>query len=135
MKRNGAEQPWETSSCGAGVGAGQERNAECVRYCRTRYGTHWIRRKAGQRTVRWTGRHSGVVDLTGGCGTRSRIPGSRGISQGWDGSNGSGSCGMLRDVAGQPGWEWRASGRCEVPWGLRDITVCRMMSCDVGGCR
>jgi len=31
MKRNGAEQPRETSSCGAGVeaGAGQERNAEC----------------------------------------------------------------------------------------------------------
>ena len=36
-----------------------------------------------------------------------------------------------RDVAGQPGRERKASGRCEVPRGLRDITVCRMMSCDV----
>jgi len=31
MKRNGAEQLRETSSCGAGAGAGQEQNAECVR--------------------------------------------------------------------------------------------------------
>jgi len=37
-------------------------------------------------------------------------------------------------AAGQPGRERRASGRCEVPWGLRDVTVCRMMSCDVEGC-
>jgi len=27
----------------------------------------------------------------------------------------------------------KASGRCEVLRGLRDVTVCRMMSCDVGG--
>jgi len=39
---------------------------------------------------------------------------------------------MSRDVAGQPGWEWRASGRCEVPRGLWDVTVCHMMSWDVG---
>ena len=29
MKQNGAEQLRETSSCGAGAGAGWERNAEC----------------------------------------------------------------------------------------------------------
>ena len=50
----------------------------------------------------------------------------------WGRSNGSGSRGMSWDVAGQPGRERKASGRCEVPRGLRDITVCRMMSCDVG---
>jgi len=38
---------------------------------------------------------------------------------------------MSLDVAGQPGRERKASGRCEVPRGLRDITVCRMMSRDV----
>ena len=38
---------------------------------------------------------------------------------------------MSWDVVGQPGRERRASGRCEVPRGLRDITVCRMMSRDV----
>jgi len=69
-----------------------------------------IRRKAGRRIVRWTGRCSGVVDLTGGCGTRY---------------------GMSWDVTGQPGWERKASGRCEVPRGLRDVTVCRMMLRDV----
>jgi len=36
------------------------------------------------------------------------------------------------DVAGQPGQERKASGRCEVPRGLRDFMVCRMMSRDVG---
>ena len=81
--------------------------------------------------MRWTGRRSGVVGLTGGCRTRYGIPGSRGISQGWDRSNGSGSCGMLQDVAGQPAWERKASGRCKVPRGLRDVMVCRMMSRDV----
>jgi len=30
IKRNGAEQLQETSSCGAGADAGRERNAECV---------------------------------------------------------------------------------------------------------
>ena len=39
---------------------------------------------------------------------------------------------MSLDVAGQPGRERKASGRCEVPWGLRDVMVCRMMSRDVG---
>jgi len=39
---------------------------------------------------------------------------------------------MSLDVAGQPGREWKASGRCEVPQGLRDVMVCRMMSRDVG---
>jgi len=82
--------------------------------------------------VRWTGRRSGVVDLTGGCGTCYGIPGSRGISQGWDRSNGSGSCGMSWDVAGQLGRERKASGRCEVPRGLQDVMVCCMMSRDVG---
>jgi len=72
------------------------------------------------------------VDLTGGCGTRYGISGSRGISQGWDGSSGSGSSGMLRDVAGQPGQERKASGRCKVLRGLWDVMVCRMMSRDVG---
>jgi len=38
---------------------------------------------------------------------------------------------MSWDVAGQPGQERKASGRCKVPRGLRDITVCRMMSRDV----
>jgi len=125
MKRNGAEQPRETSRCGvgAGAGAGRERNAECVWYCGTRYGTCWIRRKAGWRIVRRTGRRSGVVDLTGGSGTRYGISGSRGISQGWDRSSGSGSSGMSLDVAGQPGQERKASGRCEVPRGLRDVIV------------
>jgi len=82
--------------------------------------------------VRRTGRRSGVVDLTGGCGTRYGISGSRGISQGWDRSNGSGSRGTSLDVAGQPGRERKASGRCEVPQGLRDVMVGRMMSRDVG---
>jgi len=36
---------------------------------------------------------------------------------------------MLQDVARQPGRERKASGRCKV---LRDVTVCRMMSRDVG---
>jgi len=85
--------------------------------------------------MRWTGRCSGVVDLTGGCGTRYGISGSRGISQGWDGSNGSGSRRMSLDVTGQPGRERKASGRCEVPRGLRDVMVCRMMLRDVAGCR
>jgi len=40
-----------------------------------------------------------------------------------------------RDVAGQPGQEQKASGRCDVPQGLWDVTVCRMMSCDAAGCR
>jgi len=48
---------------------------------------------------------------------------------------GSGSRGMSLDVTGQPGRERKASGRCEVPRGLRDIMVCRMMSRDVAGCR
>jgi len=39
---------------------------------------------------------------------------------------------MSLDVAGQPGRERKASGRCEVPQGLRDVMVCRMMSRDVG---
>ena len=39
---------------------------------------------------------------------------------------------MSLDVAEQPGQEWKASGRCEVPWGLRDVMVCRMMLRDVG---
>ena len=39
---------------------------------------------------------------------------------------------MSLDVAGQPGRERKASGRCEVPRGLRDVMVCRMMSRDVG---
>jgi hypothetical protein len=38
---------------------------------------------------------------------------------------------MSLDVAGQPGREWKASGRCEVPRGLRDVMVGRMMSRDV----
>jgi len=37
---------------------------------------------------------------------------------------------MSWDVAGQPGREQKASGRCEVLRGLRDVTVCCMMSCD-----
>ena len=39
---------------------------------------------------------------------------------------------MSLDVAGQLGRERKASGRCEVLRGLRDVMVCRMMSCDVG---
>ena len=39
---------------------------------------------------------------------------------------------MSWDVAGQPGRERKASGRCEVPQGLRDVTVCCVMSGDVG---
>ena len=39
---------------------------------------------------------------------------------------------MSLDVAGQPGRERKASGRCEVPRGLRDVMVSRMMSRDVG---
>jgi len=35
-------------------------------------------------------------------------------------------------AAGQPGRERKASGRCEVPRGLRDVMVCRVMSRDVG---
>jgi len=38
---------------------------------------------------------------------------------------------MSRDVAGQPGRKRKASGRCEVPRGLRDVMVCRMMSRNV----
>jgi len=38
---------------------------------------------------------------------------------------------MSWDVTGQPGRERKASGRCEVLRGLRDITVCRMMLRDV----
>jgi len=38
---------------------------------------------------------------------------------------------MSLDVAGQPGRERKASGRCEVPRGLRDVMVGRMMSRDV----
>ena len=39
---------------------------------------------------------------------------------------------MSLDVAGQPGQEQKASGRCEVLRGLQDVMVCRMMSHDVG---
>ena len=34
-------------------------------------------------------------------------------------------------AVGQPGRERKASGRCEVPRGLQDVTVCRMMLHDV----
>jgi len=37
----------------------------------------------------------------------------------------------LQDVAGQPGREQKASRRCEVLQGLRDVTVCCMMLRDV----
>ena len=40
------------------------------------------------------------------------------------------SCGVGAGVGA--GRERNASGRCEVPQGLRDIMVCRMMSQDVG---
>jgi len=39
---------------------------------------------------------------------------------------------MSWDVAGQPGRERKVSGRCEVLQGLRDVTVCCVMSGDVG---
>jgi len=38
---------------------------------------------------------------------------------------------MSLDVAGQLGQERKASGRCEVPRGLRDVMVSHMMSRDV----
>jgi len=38
---------------------------------------------------------------------------------------------MSLDVAGQPGRERKASGRCEAPRGLRDVMVGCMMSRDV----
>ena len=47
------------------------------------------------------------------------------------GATEAGAAGCLWMSRDQPGWEQKASKRCEVPRGLRDITVCRMMSRDV----
>jgi len=44
----------------------------------------------------------------------------------------AGAAGCLWMSRDQPGWEQKASERCEVPRGLQDVMVCRVMSQDVG---